>query len=177
MTRCRPRARLISITCRWRNGVELVRSCAIYRKRDGLKCGMRYSSQAVSEDQAIEAAKQARPKNDRSPRLAHLGYLGVIEIRRPHFNVLLNLYRYPGPARDDLIAAFRKLSPRIFVPYQAALEYQSGRVGTIASQLKRFDEVRKVLRDSENQLQAELGKLQLRKRHGGNQSRQVPGRC
>jgi hypothetical protein len=92
-------------------------------------------------------------------------------------NVLLNLYRYPAPARDDLIAAFRKLSPRIFVPYQAALEYQSGRVGTIASQLKRFDEVRKVLRDSENQLQAELGKLQLRKRHGGNQSRQVPGRC
>ena len=80
-------------------------------------------------------------------------------------NVLLNLYRYPAPARDDLIAAFRKLSPRIFVPYQAALEYQSGRVGTIASQLKRFDEVRKVLRDSENQLQAELGKLQLRKRH------------
>lgn len=38
-------------------------------------------------------------------------------------------------------------------------------MGTIASQLKRFDEVRKVLRDSENQLQAELGKLQLRKRH------------
>ena len=86
MTGCRPRARLISITGRWRNGVELVRSCAIYRKRDGLKCGMRYSSQAVSEDQAIEAAKQARPKNDRSPRLAHLGYLGVIEIRRPHFD-------------------------------------------------------------------------------------------
>lgn len=29
-----------------------------------LKCGMRYSSHAVSEDQAIEAAKQTRPKNE-----------------------------------------------------------------------------------------------------------------
>jgi hypothetical protein len=42
---------------------------------DGLKCGMRYSSRAVSEDQAIEAAKQARPRNDRSelPRARTLG--------------------------------------------------------------------------------------------------------
>src|ERR1035441_1414014 len=88
MTGCRPRARLISITCRWRNGVELVRSCAIYRKRDGLKCGMRYSSRAVSEDQAIEAAKQARPRNDRSelPQARSLGVPRVIEIRRPHFD-------------------------------------------------------------------------------------------
>jgi hypothetical protein len=58
----RLRARLISITCRWRNGVELVQSCANYWRLDGLKCGMRCSSHAVSEDQAIEAAKQARPK-------------------------------------------------------------------------------------------------------------------
>src|SRR5205814_2343099 len=53
-----------SITCRWRNGVELVQSSAIYWKRDGMKCGMRYSSRVGSEDQAIEAVKPARPKND-----------------------------------------------------------------------------------------------------------------
>jgi mRNA interferase MazF len=47
-------------------GVGLVRSCATYQKRDGLKRGMRCSSRAVSEDQAIEAARQAWRKNDRS---------------------------------------------------------------------------------------------------------------
>lgn len=57
---CRPRARLISIRCRWRNGVAWVQSCAIFRKRDGLKCGMPYSSRAVSEDQTIEVAGQTR---------------------------------------------------------------------------------------------------------------------
>src|ERR1039457_7273330 len=101
MTRCRPRARLISITCRSRNGVELVRSCAIYQKSDGLKCGMRYSSRAVSEDQAIEAAKQARPKNDRSPRLAHLGTSTsrsegrTSTVRRPYVRVGLSTIMYP----------------------------------------------------------------------------------
>jgi hypothetical protein len=58
-TGCLLRARLISITCRWRNEVELVQSCVIYQKRDGLKCGTRYSSPAVSENQAIEACATA----------------------------------------------------------------------------------------------------------------------
>ena len=42
-----------------------------------LKCGTRYSSRAVSEDQAIEAAKQARPRVIRSelPRAPSPGYL------------------------------------------------------------------------------------------------------
>jgi hypothetical protein len=55
---------------------------------DGLKCGMRYSSRAVSEDQAIEAAKQGRPKNDRSelPWARSLGVPRVIEIRRLDFD-------------------------------------------------------------------------------------------
>ena len=63
-------------------------SCAIYQKRDGLKCGMRCSSRAVSEDQAIEAAKQALLKNDRSelPRARSLGVPRVIEMRRPQFD-------------------------------------------------------------------------------------------
>src|ERR1039457_5126547 len=78
MTGCRPHARLISITCPWRNGAELagpVLSIGNAMGFDGLKCGMRYSSRAVSEDQAIEAAKQARPRNDRSelPRARTLG--------------------------------------------------------------------------------------------------------
>src|ERR1017187_4888523 len=56
-------------------------------------------------------------------------------------NVMLNLYRYPTSARDDLLTTLRQVSNRLFVPYQAALEYQRGRLGTIGSQQKRFGEV------------------------------------
>lgn len=80
-------------------------------------------------------------------------------------NVLLNVYRYPPLARSDLLSALEKVSERLLVPYQAALEYQRNRLEVIASQRRRFDEVRKVLADTQNRLHADLGKLQLKKRH------------
>ena len=45
----------------------------MYRRRDGLKCGMRCSSRAVSEDRAIEAAK----------RMAHGGLSSLRDA--PHY--------------------------------------------------------------------------------------------
>ena len=36
-------------------------------------------------------------------------------------NVLLNLYRYPEPARKDLFKVLNKIKERIWVPYHAAL--------------------------------------------------------
>ncbi len=57
-------------------------------------------------------------------------------------NVLLNLYRYPRKTRDELIGVFTKLADRLWVPYQAALEYQRNRLTVIAQQKKKFDEVR-----------------------------------
>src|SRR5712672_2979276 len=79
-------------------------------------------------------------------------------------NVLLNLYRYPIQARDDLLSLLGKVSSRLFVPYQAALEYQRHRLDVIASQLKRFEDVRKVLQDVQGRLSGEFGRLQLKKR-------------
>jgi hypothetical protein len=80
-------------------------------------------------------------------------------------NVLLNLYRYPAAARDDLLALLKQFSDRLVIPYQAAIEYQRGRLGVIASQRSRFGDVRKILIDTESKLEADLEKLQLRKRH------------
>jgi hypothetical protein len=80
-------------------------------------------------------------------------------------NVLLNLYRYPAAARDELLKLFERFSGRIWIPYQAALEYQRSRLSVIASQRSRFDEVRKILREAETKIQTDLGKLQLKKRH------------
>ena len=39
-------------------------------------------------------------------------------------SALLNLYRYPLAARDRLIAVLDHLKERLWLPHQAALEYQ-----------------------------------------------------
>lgn len=80
-------------------------------------------------------------------------------------NVLLNLYRYPTDARNDLINLLKSLSSRIWIPYQVALEYQVNRPAVIAAQKRRFSEVRNVISDVQGQLNGEFGKLQLQKRH------------
>jgi PIN like domain len=80
-------------------------------------------------------------------------------------NFLLNLYRYPVSARNDMLKVLSQISDRIWLPHQAALEYQTNRHSVIAEQLKRFDEVRKALTDTEEDLKSKLAKLQLKKRH------------
>ena len=80
-------------------------------------------------------------------------------------NVLLNLYRYPKEARTDLLKIMKLISSRVWLPHQAALEYQENRLGVIAEQLKRYDEVRAVLNDTQNKLKGEFGRLQLQRRH------------
>lgn len=80
-------------------------------------------------------------------------------------NVLLNLYRYPRQAREDMLKILRMVSDRLWIPHQVALEYQQNRLDVIAEQVKRFDEAEKTLRDIEGKLQGDLGKLQLKKRH------------
>jgi PIN domain-containing protein len=80
-------------------------------------------------------------------------------------NVLLNLYRYPKDAALDLLKTFSQVKDRLWIPHQAALEYQENRLSIIAEQLSKFNEVRSVLADSLKSLRAEVGKLQLQKRH------------
>jgi len=100
-----------------------------------------------------------RPTEEQFQKLWHEGTIAL------DANVLLNLYRYPAPAREDLISALKAVSTRLFVPHQAALEFQRNRLSVIASQLGRFDEVREVLKKAQDKLNADLGDLQLKKRH------------
>ncbi len=60
-------------------------------------------------------------------------------------NILLNMYRYPEEARRQLFTVVQSIAPRLWVPYQAALEFQRNRLTVIAEQKKRFSDVRKVL--------------------------------
>src|SRR3989304_4044199 len=80
-------------------------------------------------------------------------------------NVLLNLYRYPKEAREDLLRVLKRVSSRLWLPHQAALEYQCNRLIVIAEQIQRFDEVRKLLNEATGQLRNGLEKMQLKKRH------------
>lgn len=52
----------------------------------------------------------------------------------PDTNVMLAAYRFERQARDGLFSAFEKLGDRLWVPYQAALEFHRNRLGVIAAQ-------------------------------------------
>lgn len=78
-------------------------------------------------------------------------------------NVLLNLYRYPKEACSDLLQVFQEISSRLWIPHQAALEYQENRLTVIAEQVAKFDDVKKNLADAQNKLDTEFS--QLKKRH------------
>jgi hypothetical protein len=56
----------------------------------------------------------------------------------PDTNVLLNLYRFQGGAREDLFGALEILQDRLWIPHQVGLEFQRRRIGVIADQEQYF---------------------------------------
>lgn len=78
---------------------------------------------------------------------------------------LFSIYRLPTEARKELIEALKSVSDRLWLPYQAALEYQRNRLNVIAIQIKKFSEVRNMLSDTRKKFKADLSKLQLNRRH------------
>ncbi|SDI26571.1 PIN domain-containing protein [Chryseobacterium jejuense] len=55
-------------------------------------------------------------------------------------NVLLNLYRYSNTTRETIIDLIGKFSDKIYLPHQAALEYNRNRYEVIAEQEKAYKE-------------------------------------
>lgn len=80
-------------------------------------------------------------------------------------SVLLNLYRYPKQAREDLFKVLEQISDRLWVPHQVALEYQRNRLDVVAEQVRRFDDVRELVNSSRRDLRNGLEQLQLKRRH------------
>ncbi len=62
-------------------------------------------------------------------------------------NILLHIYEYSERTRDGLFAIFKKLGNRIWIPHQAALEFQKDRITTIFKQYSPYKDVRKTLDD------------------------------
>jgi hypothetical protein len=74
-------------------------------------------------------------------------------------NVLLNLYRYSQETSNELIQILKQISVRLWVPHQAALEYQKNRLQTIAKQLEEYDKIQDLVKDSKKTLKDELDSL------------------
>jgi hypothetical protein len=71
-------------------------------------------------------------------------------------NVLLNLYRYTPDTRNELLQILESIKDRLWVPYQAAFEYQKNRLKVISTQREAYDQIDKAIQKTQNQLENEL---------------------
>lgn len=71
-------------------------------------------------------------------------------------NVLLNLYRYSPKTSKVLLGVIRRISSRLWIPHQAALEYQVNRLTVIAQQKKAYSEITSALEKARNQIESKL---------------------
>jgi len=78
-------------------------------------------------------------------------------------NVLLNLYRYSQETSKELLKILKQISVRLWIPHQAALEYQKNRLETISKQLDEYDKIQNLVEKSKKDL--ENGLNSLGKRH------------
>lgn len=76
-------------------------------------------------------------------------------------NVLLNIYRYSIKTRNELFVILDKLSDNLWIPHQAALEYQKRRITVIGEQESAYENIKKVLSDIRNKLNSELNSFKL----------------
>lgn len=75
-------------------------------------------------------------------------------------NVLLGLYRYTEETKNDLIGILKKIANRLWIPHQAALEYQRERMVVIVEQEDAYDKTQKLLHKTQARLEKELSFLQ-----------------
>ena len=67
-------------------------------------------------------------------------------------NVLLNLYRYSKGTREELFGILQAVSDRLWVPHQAAWEYQRSRLDVIEGQKAAYDKIKDLLVSTQNSL-------------------------
>lgn len=79
-------------------------------------------------------------------------------------NVLLNLYRLPTTARDELLAVLEILKERLWIPHQVALEFQRRRLTVIAAERKSTEDALQAASDLVAELKRKVDGLQIDKR-------------
>lgn len=71
-------------------------------------------------------------------------------------NVLLNLYRYPQKTTKKLLSIITKVKDRIWIPNQAAFEYQKNRLEVINKQEKAYEDVMSLFQGTYSQLEKNI---------------------
>lgn len=71
-------------------------------------------------------------------------------------NVLLNIYRYSQKTRETFFDILNKISDRIWVPHQAALEYQRQRLEVIGKQESAYENIQVLLNDNQKNIENDL---------------------
>jgi hypothetical protein len=61
-------------------------------------------------------------------------------------NVLLNLYRYTPSTSEELINILEKVSDRLWLPHQAALEYHKNRLNVIQQQTDTYEKIQELIK-------------------------------
>lgn len=72
-------------------------------------------------------------------------------------SVLLSLYRYTPAARDQLLETFEQLRDRLWLPHQAAMEYQRNRLEVISQQHSAYTKLRSEASQAVERLRGALG--------------------
>jgi hypothetical protein len=63
-------------------------------------------------------------------------------------NALLNLYRYTESTRKDFLAVLNKLDSRLFLPYQAALEFHNARLKLIKGLANAHNDILELIKSN-----------------------------
>ena len=64
-------------------------------------------------------------------------------------NVLLNIYRYSSETTEEFLDVLKKVQDRVWIPHQAALEYQRNRFSVIEEQVAKCKKLEKLLEKNE----------------------------
>ncbi|MEU7778276.1 PIN domain-containing protein [Micromonospora parva] len=72
-------------------------------------------------------------------------------------NVLLDAYRFAPRARNELFEALEKLSERLWIPHQVALEFHKNRATVIAEHGATYRETLEAISEFRNQVHEQLG--------------------
>ena len=76
-------------------------------------------------------------------------------------NILLNMYRYTPKTRNEFINILEKISDRIWIPYQVALEYHKNRLNVINHQILAYEKIKQSLNDNKNRIKKDLDAYSL----------------
>jgi len=83
----------------------------------------------------------------------------------PDTSLLLGLYRYSSGLRVSIINIFEKISDRLWIPHQVALEYYDNRDNVIDEEVKKYNVIKSIITENVKNIDSQLNKKDLFKKY------------